>query len=44
MIWNDLSEEEEEEEESSFIEDEEQEGSISATDHLAEFDDIITDG
>ena len=45
MIWNDLSGEEEEEK-SSFIEDEELEGSISATDLFAEFDDfddIITD-
>ena len=45
MIWNDLSGEEEEEE-SSFIEDEEREGSISASNLLAEiddFDDIITD-
>jgi hypothetical protein len=45
MIWNDLSGEEEEEE-SSFIEDEVREGSISATDLSAEFDDfddIITD-
>jgi hypothetical protein len=45
MIWNDLSGEEEEEK-SIFIEDKELEGSISATDLFAEFDDcdgIITD-
>jgi len=39
VIWNDLSGEEEEEK-SSFIEDEELEGSISATDLFAEFDDL----
>jgi hypothetical protein len=39
MIWNDLSGEEEEED-SSFIENEEREGSISATDLFAEFDDF----
>ena len=39
MIWSDLSGEEEEEE-SSFIEDEEREGSISAADLFAEFDDF----
>jgi hypothetical protein len=39
MIWNDLSGDEEEEE-SSFIKDEEREGSISAADLFAEFDDF----
>jgi len=39
MIWNELSGEEKEED-SSFIENEEREGSISATDLFAEFDDF----
>jgi hypothetical protein len=46
MIWNDLSAEEKEEE-SSLVKDGKLEGSISATNLFAEFDDfddVITDG